>query len=57
MVSDHLVNPPLLSAFRQPVREDSISRPDSTDIEAAIGVCQERSSFVSSLEDRIPGRM
>jgi hypothetical protein len=38
MVSDHLVNPPFLGAFRQPVRENSVSRPDSTDIETAIGV-------------------
>ena len=55
MVSGHLVNPPLLSAFGQPVREDSVSGPDSTDINAAIRVLQESSSFVSSFKDRISG--
>jgi len=53
VVSDHLINPPLLSVFGKPVREDSISRPDITDIEAAVWVRDERFGVISSLKDGV----
>lgn len=57
VVLDHLIGPPSLCTLGQPVGEDCVSRPNSTNVEAAVGVPQERPGVVASLEGRVSGTL